>query len=205
MKKIRIGILVSGRGSNMEAIIDKCKEGYIPGEVVIVISDNPDAPAISKAREKGVKAIYLPPGEKKTVLIGEAEEEYIRVLKEHKVDLVLLAGFMRIIKDKFLEAFKERIMNIHPALLPSFKGLNAQRQAWEYGVKYSGCTVHFVTKEVDGGPIILQRVVEVLDDDTPETLSERILKEEHKAYPEAVKLFAEGKLKLEERRVRIKR
>lgn len=205
MKKIRIGILVSGRGSNMEAIIDKCKEGYIPGEVVIVISDNPDAPAISKAREKGVKAIYLPPGEKKTVLIGEAEEEYIRVLKEHKVDLVLLAGFMRIIKDKFLEAFKERIMNIHPALLPSFKGLNAQRQAWEYGVKYSGCTVHFVTKEVDGGPIILQRVVEVLDDDTPETLSERILKEEHKAYPEAVKLFAEGKLKLEERRVKIKR
>ncbi len=189
----------------MEAIIKKTKEGYIPAEVVLVISDNPSAPALERARKYGVKAIYLYPGEKKTVLKGEAEEEYIRVLKEHKVDYVLLAGFMRIIKERFLKEFEGRILNIHPSLLPSFRGLHAQRQAFEYGVKFSGCTVHFVTEDVDGGPIILQACVPVYDDDTPESLAERILKEEHRIYPEAVKLLVEGRLVLEGRRVKIKK
>lgn len=200
---IRIGILVSGRGSNMEAIIDACKQGRIDGEVVLVLSDREDAPAIEKAKKKGVDAMYIHPGKKKYSLVGDAEEEYIRVLKEYRVDLVCLAGFMRIIKKRFLQEFKNRIMNIHPSLLPSFPGLEAQRQAWEYGVKFSGCTVHFVDETVDGGPIILQAVVPVFDDDTPETLAERILKEEHRIYPEAVQLFAEGRLKIEGRRVRI--
>ncbi len=189
----------------MEAIIKKCKEGYIPAKVVVVISDNPDAPALEKARKYGVKALYIPPGEKKTVLVGKAEEEYIRTLKEHKVDYVLLAGFMRVIKERFLSEFEGRILNIHPSLLPSFPGLEAQRQAVEYGVKFSGCTVHFVTKDVDAGPIILQACVPVYDDDTPQTLAERILKEEHRIYPEAVKLLVEGRLVLEGRRVKIKK
>ena len=200
---IRIGILVSGRGSNMEAIIDACEEGRIDGEVVVVLSDRPDAPALEKAKRKGIPAMYVPPGKKRYSLVGEAEEEYIRILREYRVDLVCLAGFMRIIKRRFLSEFEGRIMNIHPSLLPSFPGLEAQRQAWEYGVRFSGCTVHFVDETVDGGPIILQAVVPVFDDDTPQTLAERILKEEHRIYPEAIQLFAEGRLRIEGRKVKI--
>jgi len=203
MKKIRIGILVSGRGSNMEAIIRNAKEGKIDAEVVIVLSDNPNAPALEKARALGVEALYVYPGEKKTYMTPDREEEYVRILKEKKVDLVCLAGFMRVLKKTFLSNFPYRIMNIHPSLLPAFPGLNAQKQAWEYGVKISGCTVHFVDEGIDTGPIILQRAVPVLEDDTPERLAERILKEEHKIYSEAIQLFAEGRLKIEGRRVRI--
>ena len=203
MRKIRVGILVSGRGSNMEAIIRNAKEGKIDAEVVIVLSDNPDAPALEKARALGVEALYVYPGEKKTYMTPDREEEYVRILKEKNVDLVCLAGFMRVLKKTFLSNFPYRIMNIHPSLLPAFPGLNAQKQAWEYGVKISGCTVHFVDEGVDTGPIIIQRAVPVLEDDTPERLAERILKEEHKIYSEAIQLFAEGRLKIEGRRVRI--
>jgi len=201
MRKIRVGILVSGRGSNMEAIIRNAKEGKIDAEVVIVLSDNPDAPALEKARALGVEALYVYPGEKKTYMTPDREEEYVRILKEKNVDLVCLAGFMRVLKKTFLSNFPYRIMNIHPSLLPAFPGLNAQKQAWEYGVKISGCTVHFVDEGVDTGPIIIQRAVPVLEDDTPERLAERILKEEHKIYSEAIQLFAEGRLKIEGRRV----
>ncbi|MEO0232677.1 MAG: phosphoribosylglycinamide formyltransferase [candidate division WOR-3 bacterium] len=203
MRKIKLGILVSGRGSNMEAIIRNSKEGKIDAEVVIVLSDNPDAPALEKARNLGVEAMYVYPGEKKTYMTPDREEEYVRILKEKGVELVCLAGFMRVLKKTFLSAFPHRIMNIHPSLLPSFPGLNAQKQAWEYGVKVSGCTVHFVDEGVDTGPIIIQRCVPVLEDDTPETLAERILKEEHKIYSEAIQLFAEGRLIIEGRRVKI--
>ncbi|MEO0275629.1 MAG: phosphoribosylglycinamide formyltransferase [candidate division WOR-3 bacterium] len=203
MKKIKVGILVSGRGSNMEAIIKNSKEGKIDAEVVIVLSDNPNAPALEKAKSLGVEAMYVYPGEKKTYMTPDREEEYVRILKEKGVELVCLAGFMRVLKKTFLSAFPYRIMNIHPSLLPSFPGLNAQKQAWEYGVKVSGCTVHFVDEGIDTGPIIIQRCVPVLEDDTPETLAERILKEEHKIYSEAIQLFAEGRLIIEGRRVKI--
>lgn len=203
MNKLKIGALASGRGSNVEAILKNIKSGYLPCEMRIVISDNKDARVLKIAKEYGVKAVYLDPGKRKYTLEPEREEEYVRVLKEEGVELVVLAGFMRILKGALLREFKNRIMNIHPSLLPSFKGLEAQRQAWEYGVKVAGCTVHFVDETVDGGPIILQRCVPVLEDDTPETLAQRILKEEHKIYSEAIKLFAEGKLKIEGRRVRI--
>lgn len=203
MKKIRVGILVSGRGSNMEAIIRNAKEGKIDAEVVIVLSDNPDAPAIEKAKKLGIEARYVYPGPKKTYMTPDREEEYVKILKDKGVELVCLAGFMRVLKKTFLQAFPGRIMNIHPSLLPAFPGLDAQKQAWEYGVKISGCTVHFVDEGIDTGPIILQRCVPVLEDDTPETLADRILKEEHKIYSEAIQLFAEGRLKIEGRRVRI--
>lgn len=203
MKKIRVGILVSGRGSNMEAIIENSNKGNIDAEVVIVLSDNPSAPALEKARKLGVEAMYIYPGEKKTYMTPDREEEYVKILKEREVELVCLAGFMRVLKKTFIQAFAGKIMNIHPSLLPSFRGLNAQKQAWDYGVKVSGCTVHFVDEGVDTGPIILQRCVPVLEDDTSETLAHRILKEEHKIYSEAIQLFAEGRLKVEGRRVRI--
>ncbi len=203
MKKLKIGALASGRGSNVEAILKNIKSGYLPCEMKVVISDNKDARVLEIAREYGVKAIYLDPGKKKHTLEPEKEEEYARVLKEEGVELVVLAGFMRILKGALLREFKDRIMNIHPSLLPAFKGLEAQKRAWEYGVKLAGCTVHFVDETVDGGPIILQKCVPVLEEDTPETLTERILKEEHKIYSEAIKLFAEGRLKIEGRRVRI--
>jgi len=203
MNKLKIGALASGRGSNVEAILKNIKSGYLPCEMRMVISDNKDARVLKIAKEYGVKAVYLDPGKRKYTLEPEREEEYARVLKEEGVELVVLAGFMRILKGALLKEFKNRIMNIHPSLLPSFKGLEAQKQAWEYGVKVAGCTVHFVDETVDGGPIILQKCVPVLEDDTPETLAQRILKEEHKIYSEAIKLFAEGRLKIEGRRVRI--
>ncbi|MEN3044083.1 MAG: phosphoribosylglycinamide formyltransferase [Candidatus Hydrothermales bacterium] len=205
MKTLKIGALASGRGSNVEAILKNIKEGLLPCEMKIVISDNINAPVLKIAEKYGVKALYLDPGKRKHTLEPEREEEYARVLKEESVELVVLAGFMRILKGALLREFRNRIMNIHPSLLPSFKGLEAQRQAVEYGVKVSGCTVHFVDETVDGGPIILQRCVPVFDDDTPESLAERILKEEHKIYSEAIKLYAEGRLKIEGRRVIIKR
>ncbi len=203
MNKLKIGVLASGRGTNLQALIDNMKSGKLKAEIVCVISDNPNAKALERARKAGIPAYYIPPGPKKTVLSPEAEEKYIECLKKHGVELVCLAGFMRILKKKFLEAFPNRIMNIHPSLLPAFPGLRAQKQALDYGVKVTGATVHFVDEGIDTGPIIIQRAVEVKEDDTEETLAERILKVEHQIYTEAVNLFAEGRLKIEGRRVRI--
>jgi phosphoribosylglycinamide formyltransferase-1 len=196
---IRIGVLVSGRGSNLQALLDACAAGRVDGRVVVVVSDKAEAFGLVRARQAGVEAIFLDPA------AYESRNAYNRALaetlKERAVDLVVLAGFMRLVKQPMLEAFPGRIINVHPALLPSFKGLDAQRQALEYGVKVSGCTVHFVTAGMDEGPIILQAVVPVLDDDTVQTLSDRILDEEHRILPEAVQLFATGKLSVEGRRV----
>ncbi|HYF92759.1 MAG TPA: phosphoribosylglycinamide formyltransferase [Symbiobacteriaceae bacterium] len=200
---IRIGVLLSGRGSNLQALLDACSEGRIDGQIVVAVSDKADAFGLERARQAGVKAIFIDPAayETKNAYNGALAE----TLKENNVDLVCLAGYMRLVRKPMLQAFAGRIMNIHPALLPSFKGLDAQRQALEYGVKVAGCTVHFVTEGMDEGPIILQAAVPVLEDDTEQTLSERILHEEHRIYPEAVQLYAQGRLTLEGRRVRIQR
>ncbi|MEJ2306790.1 MAG: phosphoribosylglycinamide formyltransferase [candidate division WOR-3 bacterium] len=197
----RLGVLVSGRGSNLQAIIDKSKSGEIDAEVAVVISDNPDAYALARAKEAGFEAIYIDPENERPVLKGSAEDNYIRVLKKHEVDLVCLAGFMRIVKEKIISEFKWKMINIHPSLLPSFKGLHAQKQALDYGVRFAGATVHFVTGDVDGGPVILQAVVPVYQDDTEEILSDRILKEEHRIYSEAIDLFAKDKLKIKEGKI----
>jgi phosphoribosylglycinamide formyltransferase-1 len=201
---LRIGVLVSGRGSNLEAVLRSIERGAVKGaQVAVVISNDPDARALSVARRHGVKAVALS-GE------GEPREAYgarlAKVLGENGVGpgkgLVLLAGFMKILPKSFVDLYGGRMMNIHPALLPSFPGLRAQKQALEHGVKVSGCTVHFVVPEVDAGPIILQKAVPVLDGDTEESLAARILRQEHRLYPEAVKLFAEGRLRTVGRVVR---
>jgi phosphoribosylglycinamide formyltransferase-1 len=196
-----IAVLASGRGTNLQAIIENVENGTIQANLACVISDNADAKALERAREHNIKAIYLDPGPKKTWLIPEVEQKYVQTLQDHKVDLVCLAGFMRIIKRPLLDAFPNRILNIHPALLPAFPGLDVQKKALEYGVKFSGCTVHFVTPDVDAGPIITQAAVPVMDDDTPETLAERILKEEWRIYTEAINIVLSGKYHIVGRRV----
>lgn len=199
MKKKRIAILLSGRGSNFEAIYRAINEGKIDAEIGIVISNKEDARGLLKAKEFGLETLFLNPKE-----FSSREEYDLKIAEEiekRDIDLICLAGWMRILTPPFVQRFRNRIMNIHPALLPSFPGLEAQKQALEHGVRFSGCTVHFVNEEVDAGPIILQAVVPVFQNDTVETLSERILKEEHRIYPEAVKLFVEGKLRIEGRRV----
>lgn len=201
---LRIGVLVSGRGSNLEAILKHIKDGTLDAEVRAVISDREHAGALKIAAQFGVPGHHIPCTEKKTALVGEAEQQYIKLLQEEGVELVVLAGFMRILKKPLLQAFRGRIMNIHPALLPSFKGLNAQKQAFDYGVKISGCTVHFVDEGVDTGAIILQEAVPVYDDDTADSLSMRILEHEHEVYSRAIQLFSEGRLEIEGRRVRIR-
>jgi phosphoribosylglycinamide formyltransferase-1 len=185
----------------MQAIIEGCRAGSIPAEVVVVVSDVASAPALERARSFGVEGVFVDPN--RFAGRREFDRAVLRALEERRVDLVLLAGFMRILGPEFVRAFRGRMMNIHPSLLPAFPGLEAQRQALEYGVKYSGCTVHFVDEGVDTGPIILQAVVPVSEDDTAETLAERILAEEHRIYPEAVRLYAEGRLAVEGRRVRV--
>lgn len=198
-ERLRIGVLASGRGTNLQALLDGCKSGFIPAEIVVVISDRPNAMALQRARSAGIEAIAIEPSQ----VGGMAgfEREAVRTLKERQVGLVCLAGFMRVLSASFLKEFPNRVLNIHPSLLPSFPGLEAQRQALEYGVKITGCTVHFVDEQVDHGPIIIQAAVPVREDDTVESLSERILKEEHRIYPEAVRLFATGRLKIIGRRV----
>jgi phosphoribosylglycinamide formyltransferase 1 len=195
----RIGILISGRGSNMLAIIRAVSDGRVPGaEVAIVISNVPDAAGLEMAREHGIEAATLDHR-------GKTREEHDRAmaaaLRAREVDLVCLAGYMRLLSPWFTREFERRILNIHPSLLPAFPGLNAQRQAIEYGVKFSGCTVHMVDEELDHGPIIKQAVVPVLPGDTEETLSARILAEEHRIYPEAVALALSGRFRIEGRRV----
>jgi phosphoribosylglycinamide formyltransferase-1 len=200
MKK-RIGVLLSGRGSNFVALADSVAVGRIPNaEIAIVISNRENAPGIEKARERGIPAKVIPSK-------GLQREEYDRLvvaaLQEARVDLVCLAGFMRLLSPHFVASFRNRILNIHPSLLPAFPGLEAQRQALEHGAKFAGCTVHFVDENLDAGPIVLQAVVPVLDADTPETLSERILREEHRIYSEAVRIILEGRYRIEGRRVMI--
>ena len=197
----KIAVLVSGRGSNLQAIIDSIDKGYLKAQISVVVSDIGDAYALERARKNGIDAVHVDPkGYKSKDLY---EEEVLRVLKNHDIQLVLLAGYMKILGKTLLTAYKNRILNIHPALLPAFPGLHAQEQAFRYGVKVAGCTVHFVDEELDGGPIILQKCVEVKEGDTNQDLSERILEQEHKIYPEAVKLFVENRLRLEERKVKI--
>jgi len=197
----RVAVLVSGRGSNLQSIIDKSKSREIDAEVAVVLSDDKEAFALERARKAGIEAHYIDPEVTRPVLIGNAEDNYINTLKEYKVDLVCLAGFMRIVKEKMVAEFKWKMMNIHPSLLPSFKGLHVQKKALDYGVRFAGATVHFVTGDVDGGPVILQAVVPVYQDDTEESLSSRILKEEHRIYPEAIDLFSKNKLKIKDNRV----
>ena len=198
---MNIAILCSGTGTNLQAIIDSVKNGYIPAKIALVAGDNKDAFALVRAQAAGIETLVLNPKEFKTR--EEFDKEIIKNLKAKKVELVVLAGFMRLMSDYFIKEYKNRIMNIHPALLPSFKGTRGIKDALEYGVKVTGPTVHFVDEKLDHGPIILQRTLEVKDDDTEESLLERIHKEEHKIYPEAIKLFVEGKLKIEGRRVKI--
>jgi len=198
---LKIGVLVSGRGSNLQAIIDAIEEKKISAEIAVVISNMPDAFALERAKKHGIKTAVV--DSKKITDKAVYEEQVIKVLEERKADLICLAGYMRLLSPAFVKRFSGRIMNIHPALLPAFPGLHVQKKALEYGVKFSGCTVHFVDDGCDTGPIIIQAVVPVLDDDTEKTLSESILEQEHRIYPEAIRLFAENKLKIEGRRVKI--
>ena len=199
MARGRIGILISGRGSNMVALIDAAQAGKIDAAVTCVISNEKDAPGLEKARSLGVEAIVVDHRESNTR--EEHDRKMVAELKKRNVDLICLAGYMRILSAFFIGEFTGRIMNIHPALLPAFPGLDVQQKTIDWGVKFSGCTVHFVDEKVDHGPIIMQAVVPVLDDDTAQSLSARILKEEHRIYAEAARLFFEGKLKISGRRV----
>jgi phosphoribosylglycinamide formyltransferase-1 len=194
----RLGILLSGRGSNFEAIADNIAAGQIDAEISVVIANRPDSRGLEIARNRNLPAVCLPSkGLDREIYDGQLVEE----LHKHDVELVCLAGFMRLLSAHFVRAFPNRILNIHPSLLPSFQGLDAQYQAFQYGVKIAGCTVHFVDENLDAGPIIVQAAVPVLDDDTVESLSARILKEEHRIYSEAIGIVLSGSYRLENRRV----
>ena len=201
MATLRLGVLGSGAGSNMQSIVDAIGKGELDAEIRLVLADVPDAKILDRARRHGIPADYLDPAPFKTKLEGPAEDRYIAHLRAHGAEVVVLAGFMRIVKPKLLAAFPNRVLNIHPALLPAFPGVAAWKQALDYGAKVAGVTVHFVDAGTDTGPIIVQRAVPVLDDDTPESLHARIQVEEHVAYPEALRLLAAGRLRIEGRRV----
>jgi len=201
-EKTRIAVLASGRGSNFVSIADAIGRGEINAEIVQLICNKPDAGAIDAARARRIKVNVL---ESKGVPAAEYDEKLVQALQSCNPDLVVLAGYMKIVGKAIIDAFPMKIINIHPALLPSFPGLEAQKQAFEYGVKVAGCTVHFIDEGVDTGPIILQKAIPVEDYDTDESLSKRILTEEHRLYPQAVNLFSEGRLKVEGRRVIIDR
>lgn len=199
---INIAVFISGRGSNFTAISENIKKGVIKnGRISVVFSNNPDALGLEYARENGIEVIVLP--SKGVSNREEYDREIIRLLEPFKIDLICLAGYMRIVTMELVNKYNNRIMNIHPSLLPSFKGLHAQKQALEYGVKVSGCTVHFVDGGMDTGPIILQKSVEVKDDDSEDSLSSRILSEEHKLYSRAVDLFCNGLIEIEGRKVAV--
>lgn len=205
MRRIRIGILASGGGTNLQAIIDSCERGEIDGEVVVVVSNIPEAYALERARNHNIPAFAFP----HKGLTREAHEaDIIACLEQNSVDLVVLAGYLRMLTPLMITRYSGKIVNTHPALLPSFggegmHGLNVHQAVIDRGCKVSGCTVHFVTLDIDGGPIIAQKAVQVQEDDTAETLQERILKEEHKLLTRAIQLFAQGKLKVEGKRVRV--
>ena len=199
---LQLGVLISGSGSNLQSIIDHIEKGSLNAVIKIVISNKPDAFGITRAKKHGIPVAVVKNENFKDK--KDYDLELVKILKDNDVDLVILAGFMRIMTPAFLRAFPGKVINIHPALLPSFPGTHGQKQAFDYGVKFSGCTVHLVDEGVDTGPIIIQSVVPVLDDDTEETLAARILKEEHKIYPQAIKYFSEGKIEIKGRKVHIK-
>ena len=200
-KTFRIGVLGSGKGSNFVAIADACAAGKIPAEIALVLSDVESAGILEQARSRNLTAKFIPPGKFRTKLDEEAERAYVDALRSARVDLIALAGFMRVLKGDFLRAFEGRIVNIHPSLLPSFPGLEAWKQALDHGVKVTGCTVHFVDAGVDSGAIIGQQTVPVLDPDTPETLHQRIHLAEHELYPKCVAAIARGDVSVAGRRV----
>jgi len=198
----RLAVFISGRGSNFKAILEEVKRGSIRGKVVVVVSDNPEAPGLEYARRAGIKtAVFIKKRE-------ESRDSYfdriIELLEREAVDGIALAGFMKVLSSNIIRKYPNRILNIHPALLPSFPGVEAQKQAFEYGVKYSGCTVHFVDEGIDTGPVILQEVVPVFDNDDEHTLADRILEKEHIAYPKALRYFCEDRLEVRGRRVFVK-
>jgi phosphoribosylglycinamide formyltransferase 1 len=195
----KIGILVSGRGTNLQAIIDAIDNGELNARIAVVLSNKKEAPALERAQQKGIQTVYLDPkqfADKKAFDLALAGK-----LEDHQVDLVCLAGYMRILSPEFIRKFERKIINIHPSLLPAFPGLDVQQRAIDHGVKFSGCTVHFVNEEVDGGPIILQAVVPVHESDDAETLADRILIQEHLIYPRAIQLIVESRLHIENRKV----
>lgn len=200
---LRVAVLASGRGSNLQALIDAIEAGQVQARIVAVISNKKEAVALERARKHGIKDLFVDP--KPFAGRPDSREAYDRslleVLQQHEVELVLLAGYMKIVTTVLVNAYANRMMNIHPSLLPAFPGLEVQKKAIDWGCKLAGCTVHFVTEGVDEGPIIIQAAVPILDADTPETLAARILVQEHKIYPRAVQLFAEGRLRVDGRRV----
>lgn len=202
MSKIRIGVLVSGRGSNLQAIIDTIERGQLAAEIAVVISDQADAYSLERAKKHNIPAVHVSAKGYKGKR-NEYDALLVQELQGRSVELVCLAGFMRIITPVLIAAFPHRILNIHPSLLPAFPGLHVQKKALDHGVKFSGCTVHFVDAGMDTGPIIIQAVVPILDSDTEDSLSARILTQEHKIYSRAIQLYAEGRLKIEGRRVSV--
>ena len=198
-EKFKLAVLVSGRGSNLQAIIDSIEENNLAAEISLILSNVPDAYALQRGKKHGLESVFLNP--KNFSSSNDYEKQMIELLQTKSVDLVCLAGFMRILGKKFIEAFSGKIINIHPSLLPAFPGLNVQEKALKHGAKFSGCTVHFVNEEVDDGAIILQAIVPILDEDDVKSLSDRILEQEHIIYPEAIRLIIEDKLKFYGRRV----
>ncbi len=200
-KTLRLGVIGSGRGSNFVALAEACAEGRLPAEIVLVLSDVESSGILEQARLRGLPAQFIAPGRFRTKLEEIAEQQFVCALQQARVDLVVLAGFMRVLKGDFLRAFAGRIINIHPSLLPSFPGLEAWKQALDYGVKVTGCTVHFVDAGVDSGPIIGQQTVVVMDVDTPESLHQRIHAAEHQLYPACIAAIASGEIRVNGRRV----
>lgn len=199
---INIGVLVSGSGTNLQAIIDSIEAKRLDARIKIIISSNANAYAVERAKKHHIPAFIIQDSHFQTR--EDCDKHLVEILKSHSVDLVAMAGFMRLLTPVFIKAFPMKIMNIHPALLPAFPGLHVQKKALEYGVKFSGCTVHFVDEGIDTGPIIIQAVVPVHEDDTEKTLAQRILKQEHRIYPQAIQLFAQGRLEIKGRKVIIK-
>jgi phosphoribosylglycinamide formyltransferase-1 len=200
-RTVPLGVLISGSGTNLQAIMDAVSEKRLDAAIGVVLSNRPDAQGLARARSRGIPTEVVE--HRKFPTREDFDRELVRLLKSYGAELVILAGFMRLLSPVLIRAFPDRIMNIHPALLPAFPGLHAQRQALEHGVRFSGCTVHFVSEECDQGAIIIQAVVPVLPGDTEETLSARILGEEHRIYPRAIQLYAEGRLKVSGRHVRV--
>lgn len=198
---INIAVLCSGSGTNLQAIIEKVRSGFIPAKIALVVSDNPSARALDRAKDAGIETLVLDPKSFKSR--EDFDREVVRHLKAKDAGLIVLAGFMRLLSPYFIKEYKHKIINIHPALLPAFKGVHGIQDALHYGVKVTGPTVHFVDEELDNGPIILQAPVEIHNDDSEDSLLERVHAEEHRIYPLAVKLFVEGKIKIEGRKVRI--
>ena len=200
-KSLKIGVLVSGRGSNLQALLDQIQLGKLPAEMAVVISDQPEATALERLKGTGIRGELVP----KSIYKERSafEEKILQLLEETEVELLVLAGFLRILSPKFIHDFGKPMINIHPSLLPAFPGLHAQKQALDYGVKFAGCTAHFVNEEVDGGAIILQSVVPVYEEDTESTLAARILVEEHRILPDAIRYYAEGRIQIQGRQIKI--